>query len=79
MSPPISGLRDHPELATLVALAAQLELVPKVFAAVHGAEDRGALAEQARSMARVCRVLSDQTRAYVGLIETKGDRGQRSA
>jgi hypothetical protein len=46
----------------LVSLAAQLELLEVVFATVHGGEERSALAEQARSMARVGRVLAHQIR-----------------
>lgn len=70
-------LRSHPELAALHVLSAQLDLLPQLFAAVHGPDERGALPEQARSIARVCRVLADQTRAYVGLVETDID-GQRT-
>lgn len=72
-------LRDHPELGCLLGLAAQLELVPDVLAAVHTAESADALSDQARSMARVSRILSDQVRAYVGILEQDlaGRRGSR--
>lgn len=56
----------------LVALAAQLELLEVVFATVHVGDDRGALAEQARSMARVGRVLTHQIRAYADMTEADG-------
>lgn len=70
-------LRTHPELAMLLLLTSQLELLPQVFASVHSPEDRDALAEQARSMARVCKILADQTRAYVGLVESDICEGRR--
>jgi len=53
----------------LASLAGQLEQLPVVLAAVHDADQHDALAEQARSMARVSQVLGDQVRAYVGIIE----------
>lgn len=64
------GLRANPELATLASLTTQLELAEIVLASVHGgAETHGALADQARSMARVSRILSDQLRAYTAMVE----------
>lgn len=65
-------LRENPELAMLVSLAAQLELLEVVFATVHGGEERSALAEQARSMARVGRVLAHQIRAYTDMTDVDG-------
>ena len=62
-------LRAHPELASLVVLALQLEQLPTVLASIHDAERRDALSDQARSMSRVSRILTDQVRAYVGLVE----------
>src|SRR5690606_11362194 len=53
-------LRAHPELASLLALATQLDLLPTVFAAIHGPKQRDALSDQARSMSRVSRILADQ-------------------
>ena len=65
--------RAHPELALVLALEGHLELLPVVLASVHTSEDSGALSDQARSMARVSRVLADQVRAYVGMLEANGE------
>ncbi|MCB9671888.1 MAG: hypothetical protein H6736_18775 [Alphaproteobacteria bacterium] len=65
-------LRDNPELAMLVSLAGQLELMEVVFATVHNPDERTAFAEQARSMARVGRVLAHQIRAYADMTEADG-------
>jgi hypothetical protein len=60
-------LRVHPELASLVVLAAQLEQLPTVLASIHDPERRDALSDQARSISRVSMILTDQVRAYVAL------------
>lgn len=65
----VERVRRHPEVAPLICLSSQLELLPIVLAAVHEAERRDASADQARSMARVAKVLANQVRAYLGLIE----------
>lgn len=62
-------LRAHPELAMLAALTAQLELLEVVLSTVHSDDERRALTDQARSMARVGRTLTSQIRAYVDLID----------
>jgi len=67
-------LRAHPELAALMTLAGQLQMLPVVLAVVHDADQRDALAEQARSMARVSQILADQVRAYIGMIEEEVGR-----
>lgn len=77
LTPP--RLRAHPELAVLVALAAQLELVEVVFATVHGPPERPALADQARSMTRVSRVLAHQIRAYTDLVDVAPTEPARRA
>jgi len=67
-------LRAHPELAALMMLAGQLQLLPVVLATVHAPDQRNALAEQARSMARVSQILGDQVRAYMGMVEAEVGR-----
>lgn len=62
-------LRDHPELASLLTLKAQLQLLPAVLATVHTADRDDALADQARSMARVSQTLAAQLRAYIGIVD----------
>jgi anti-sigma factor ChrR (cupin superfamily) len=69
--PSVEQLRRHPELGVLAALAGQLELVPSALASVHRAGDTHALADQARALAKVSRVLADQVHAYVGMTETE--------
>lgn len=72
MSPPsIERLRRHPELALLIGLSSQLELLPTALGSVHQAEDRRALADQARAMAKVSQILAEQVRAYVGMVESE--------
>lgn len=61
-------LREHPQLASLLALSRQLELLEPVLAAVHGDGDPTAPCEQARSMLRVARILQHQVDAYRGLL-----------
>lgn len=61
-------LREHPQLASLLALGRQLELMGPVLAAVHGEGDSSAPCEQARSMLRVARILQHQIDAYRGLL-----------
>lgn len=68
-------LRAHPELATLITLAAQLDLLPAILAVVHGPKRHDAMSDQARSMSRVSRILADQVRAYVGLVDAE-ERGE---
>lgn len=67
-------LRAHPELATLVSLANQLELVPLLFAAVHHGKRADALVDQARSMARVSRILRQQLVTYTALAELSDEQ-----
>lgn len=61
-------LRDHPQLATLLALSRQIELLEPVLAAIHGDGDPTASCEQARSLLRVARILQHQVDAYRGLL-----------
>lgn len=61
-------LREHPQLASLLALGRQLELLEPVLAAVHSDGDPSAPCEQARSMLRVARILQHQLDAYRGLL-----------
>jgi len=72
-------LRAHPELASLITLAAQLDLIPTMFAAIHGPKRHDAMSDQARSMSRVSRILADQVRAYMGLLDAEdcGDHPRR--
>jgi hypothetical protein len=68
--PSVERLRCHPELVVLIGLSSQLELLPTVLGSVHEAEDRRALADQARAMAKVSQVLAAQMRAYIGMVES---------
>lgn len=71
-------LRDHPQLASLLALSRQLELLEPVLAAVHGDGDPSAPCEQARSLLRVARILQHQVDAYRGLL-TLGEGSAKRA
>ena len=69
MSERVVRLREHPQLGLLRGLSVQLELLPDVLAAVHGDEvGTEALRDQARSIARVARILGRQLDAYEGLL-----------
>ncbi len=70
-------LRAHPELAMLVSLAGQLELLPTLFASVHDGRRADAMVDQARSMARGSRLLIQQLEAYVALAELGDDEKKR--
>jgi len=74
-APTPEQLHAHPQLATLLALSAQLDLVPAVLASAHARSDRDARADQARSLGRVSQIMADQIRAYVGLLEVEGSKG----
>lgn len=67
-APTREQLRDHPQLASLLALSHQLELLEPVLAAIHGEGDPTAPCEQARSLLRVARILQHQVDAYRGLL-----------
>ena len=67
-TPTREQLREHPQLASLLALGRQLELLEPVLAAVHGDGDPAAPCEQARSLLRVARILQHQLDAYRGLL-----------
>lgn len=68
-APNHTRLRANPELASLLLLKAQLELLPFVLATVHTPCRADALADQARSMTRVSQTLAAQVRAYIRIIE----------
>lgn len=68
MTPTREQLREHPQLAMLTILAAQLTVVEPVLAAVHREGDTAAPSEQARSMLKVVRILQRQLEAYTGLL-----------
>lgn len=70
-------LRAHPELASLVSLATQLELLPMLFASVHDRARRDAMVDQARSMSRVSRILFRQLQAYIDLVELSDEEPTR--
>lgn len=68
MSPRATHLRQHPQLALITGLVTQLDLLPDALAAVHDDKDAAELRDQARSIARVARILHHQLEAYEGLL-----------
>ncbi|MEO1603075.1 MAG: hypothetical protein AAFU49_21915 [Pseudomonadota bacterium] len=76
MSTRVTRLQENPQLGVVSTLSAQLELLPDVLAAVHGEGDAAELRDQARSIARVARILRTQLEAYEGLLGLS-PRGRR--
>jgi len=70
VTPPApESLRQSPEIATLLALASQLDLVPAVLASIYGKDDRCASADHARGLVRMARILNQQVGTYLELLE----------
>jgi hypothetical protein len=68
-SPAQAQLRQHPQLAALAAIDHQLRLVVGVLASAHeGQADGRPELHQARSIARVARLLQHQINAYRQLL-----------
>lgn len=77
MSARVTRLREHPQLGLTAGLSAQLELLPDALAAVHGDGAAAEVRDQARSIARVARILHLQLEAYEGLLEPLTRPGRR--
>ena len=79
MSDQVARLREHPQLGVVSSLSGQLELLPDVLAAVHcgGDGDAGELRDQARSIARVARILHLQLDAYQRLLALSSNGRRR--
>ena len=60
-------LREHPQLAVLTTLLAQLAVIETMLAAVHGG-DTTATSDLARSLVRVVRILKMQVESYCQLL-----------
>ena len=58
-----------PDVTTLRAMSALLEVLNEVVIAAHIDGPKGARQDQARSILMVGRILADQVNAYLGLVE----------
>lgn len=67
-APRAAQLREHPELAILVALDHQLVIAVEALAARHRDAADSPLLHQARAIAHVARVLGHQLDAYRELV-----------